>query len=416
MDVCLLDQGGEVLVPRHMQTDSEACLQALAPYRQGLGVAVECMCTWDWLADLCADQGSACVLGHALSMQASHGGKATNDQIEAQKMAQLLRGGRRPQAYGYPATRRATRDLLRRRLPRTYNRAALLAPVQNTHRQSNLPALGKKIASKANRDGVAARCAAPAVPTSSEVALALITDDDARLGNVALSILKTARHHDANPRSLLPTVPGIGTILRLGLLYAIHDIHRFPRGQDCLASCRLVKCRKAAAGKRLGPSGAKSGNAHRTWAFSDAAVLCLRDHPAAQQYLARLEQNPDKGQAFTLRAQQLARAVSSRLKRQGACDTETFFQRSGRGAEEPEASLDNQGHDPQRGAPYGGMPCVRERQSASRARDPEPCALLGQPLSLLFFAALVAHGQRGLLLTRAWRSRDNACALRPSFD
>jgi hypothetical protein len=104
------------------------------------------------------------------------------------------------------------------------------------------------------------------------------------------------------------------------------------------------------------------------------------------------------------------------LTRQVAFDTETFFQREGRGADEPEASLDNQGNAPQRGAQYGVMPCVRERQSAYRSRYPEPCALIGPPLSLLFFAALVANGQRVLLLTRAWRYLDNACALSPLFD
>jgi hypothetical protein len=41
--------------------------------------------------------------------------------------------------------------------------------------------------------------------------------------------------------------------------------------------------------------------------------------------------------------------------------------------------------------------------------------LIGYPLSLLFFAALVANGLRGLLLTRAWHSLDNACALSPTF-
>jgi hypothetical protein len=41
---------------------------------------------------------------------------------------------------------------------------------------------------------------------------------------------------------------------------------------------------------------------------------------------------------------------------------------------------------------------------------------MGPPLSLLCVAALVANGPRGLLLTRAWRSLANACALSPLFD
>ena len=87
MYVCILDQGGEVLVHRNMKTDPEAFLKAIAPYRQGIVVAVECMFTWYWLADLCADEGIPFVLGHALYMKAIHGGKAKNDKIDSQKIA-----------------------------------------------------------------------------------------------------------------------------------------------------------------------------------------------------------------------------------------------------------------------------------------------------------------------------------------
>jgi transposase len=326
MYVCILSQSGEVLVHRNMKTDPEAFLKAIAPYRQGLVVAVECMFTWYWLADLCANQGIPFVLGHALYMKAIHGGKAKNDKIDSQKIAALLRGGMLPQAYVYPAKMRATRDLLRRRMHLTHKRAELLAHVQNTNSQYNLPAIGKNIAYKANRDGIAERFADPAVQKSIEVDLALITYYDELLRDVELTILKTARHHDANILYLLQTVPGIGKILSLVLLYEIHDINRFPRVQDFLSYCRLVKCSKESAGKRLGTSGAKIGNAHLKWAFSEAAVLFLRDHPAAQKYLARLEKKHDKGKALTILAQKLARAVYYMLKRKVAFDKETFFQ------------------------------------------------------------------------------------------
>src|SRR5262249_47670635 len=73
---------------------------------------------------------------------------------------------------------------------------------------------------------------------------ALIPSDDARLTELALSILTTAKHHDAPTLSLWPTGPGIGKILSLGLLSAIHDLRRLPRVQDCASSARLVQCRE----------------------------------------------------------------------------------------------------------------------------------------------------------------------------
>src|SRR5262249_18725402 len=153
----------------------------------------------------------------------------------------LLRGGMLPQAYVDPAGMRATRDLLRRRLHLTRKRAELLAHVQNTNSQSNLPEIGKKIAYKANRDGVAERFPEPAVQKSVEVDLALIDYDDQLLSDLELTILQTAKQHDAQSLYRLQSVPGLGKILSLVWLYEMHDITRFPRVQDFVSYCRLVK-------------------------------------------------------------------------------------------------------------------------------------------------------------------------------
>src|SRR5262252_7959194 len=103
-----------------------------------------------------------------------------------------------PQAYVYPAKMRATRDLLRRRMHLTHKRAELLAHVHHTNSQYNLPAIGKKIAYKANRAGIAERFDDAAVQKTIEVDLALSTYEDELLRDLELSILTTATHHDAN--------------------------------------------------------------------------------------------------------------------------------------------------------------------------------------------------------------------------
>ena len=96
--------------------------------------------------------------------------------------------------------------------------------------------------------------------------------------------------------------------------------------QDFVSSCRLVKCAKESAGKRYGTAGAKSGNASLQWACSEAAVLLLRDNPAGQKSLTRLEKKHGQGQALTLLAQKLGRAVYDMLKRQKAFDRHKFLQ------------------------------------------------------------------------------------------
>jgi len=205
-------------------------------------------------------------------------------------------------------------------MPLARKRGALLAHVHHTNRQYHLPAIGKNIAYKTNRDGVAARCADPAVHKSIAGDRALITSYDALLRDVARTIVNTAQHHDAPTLYLRPTVPGLGQILSLVLLYAIHQIDRFPRGQDCASSCRLGTCAKASAGKRSGTSGTTIGHAPLQWACSAAAVFFLRENPAGQKFLARLEKKQSTGQALTIVAHPLARAVSDLLQHTTACD------------------------------------------------------------------------------------------------
>ena len=205
----------------------------------------------------------------------------------------------------------------------------MLTHIQQTNSQYNLPEIGKKIAYKANRDGVAERFPDPAVQKSIEVDLALIGHYDQLLRDVELSILKTAKQHNAQTLYLLRTVPGIGEILSLVLLYEIHDITRFPRVQDFLSYCRLVKCMKESAGKRYGTSGTKIGNAHLTWAFSEAAVLLLRAHPAGHKSRTTLENKHGSGTALPLVGQQLGRTVYDMLQRHTAFEMGKFLNSEG---------------------------------------------------------------------------------------
>jgi transposase len=93
MYVCVLDPQGQILLHRNMPCAPESFLKAIAPYREDIAVAVECIFTWYWLADLCSKQNIPFVLGHALYMKAIQGGKAKNDKIDAHKIGVLLRGG-----------------------------------------------------------------------------------------------------------------------------------------------------------------------------------------------------------------------------------------------------------------------------------------------------------------------------------
>ena len=122
-------------------------------------IGVECIFSWYWLADLCADEGIEFILDHALYMRAIHGGKTKNDKLDSEKIARLIKGGNFPLAYVYPKELRAVRDLLRRRMYLVRVRGECQAHIQLTNYQYNLPAFEKMLERKNNHTDVADRLA-----------------------------------------------------------------------------------------------------------------------------------------------------------------------------------------------------------------------------------------------------------------
>ena len=139
MYLCILDPDGQVVYDRNLPSEPAALLKAIEPFREDLVISSECMFAWYWLADVCLDQGITFKLGHALYMKAIHGGKKKNDKLDALKIARLTYGLNLPTAYVYPPAMRATRDLMRRRCYFVRQRASLLAHIQITCQQYNLP-------------------------------------------------------------------------------------------------------------------------------------------------------------------------------------------------------------------------------------------------------------------------------------
>ena len=326
MYLCILDDDGQVKLHKNIKAEPDAFLEAINPFIDNVVVGAECIFTWYWLADLCAEQEIPFILGHALYMKAIHGGKAKNDRIDSLKIASLLRGGTYPMAYVYPAEMRATRDLLRRRNYLTRKRADLLSHIQNTNSQYNMEPFPERITYKKHREGIADQFIDPDIRVSIEADLDLIDHLERAKQKLELYILRNAKQHDPQAIYRLRSVPGIGPIISLVILYEIGDIERFKRVQDFASYARLVKCAKESAGKRYGYSGGKIGNAHLKWAFSEAGVLFLRNNPEGMKYRKRLQRKHGKAKSLSILAHKIGRAVYYMLKRDQAFDLGRFVQ------------------------------------------------------------------------------------------
>ena len=117
---------------------------------------------------------------------------------------------------------------MRRRNHFMRKRAELFAHIQNTASQYNLQDPLGRIAIPKNRDGVIERFDIPCVQRSIGANLAMIETYDMVIDELERDIIKSAKNHDPVAYALLKTIPGVGKIIALNLLYEIENIKRFP--------------------------------------------------------------------------------------------------------------------------------------------------------------------------------------------
>jgi transposase len=325
MYLCILDHQGNKLLHRNVRAKPHDFLNAIDDFRDDLIVGAECMFTWYWLADLCLEQEIKFILGHALYMKAIHGGKKKDDKLDSEKIARLMRGGTFPLSYVYPREMRATRDLVRRRMFLVRRRSELLAHVQLVNQQYNHDPFEKMLKYAGNRRDVLDRFAENSAQLNVAADLEMVGQYDRLIKQLETSLVREARLHDPKACSLLRTIPGIGKILSVVLLYEIHTIDRFPSVGDFLSYARLVTPKQTSDGKVTGHGGAKIGNVHLKWAFSEAVLWMLRYSEDAKAFMRRKEKKYGKVRAMSLLARKIARAVYQILKRKESFDAVKFF-------------------------------------------------------------------------------------------
>jgi transposase len=219
---------------------------------------------------------------------------------------------------------RATRDLLRRRLFFSRKRGELFAHIQNTNTQYNLPALEERVRKTKDRGTVIEHFDDVTVQMSVASDVALLGAYDEVINEMELFLRHEVSQHHRKSFYLLRSIPGIGEILAMTLVYEIDDIGRFPRVQNFLSYARLVKGEHSSAGKKKKSAGGKMGNVHLKWALSEAAALFLRGNAIGQKFFARLERKHGKGKALSILAAKLGRAVYYMLLRGTAFDLQKF--------------------------------------------------------------------------------------------
>lgn len=338
--MCIQDETSKILVHRRLENVEEEFLRVIKPYREDIVVSVESTFNWYWLGDLCLAEEIPFVLGHAQYMKAIHNGKSKNDRVDSAKIAKLTCAHMLPESYVYPKEMRQVRDLFRRRLYYVRQRAALKGHVNIVAAQYNIELKVSEAKKVARGKELMACFKDPDIRQSVECDYKSAVFLDSVIKRIEKYALKRVGKHDEESFKIVSSIPGIGDVLGLTILYEMHNFKRFPRCQNFMSYARLVSCNPTSNDKKVGKPHRKIGNPYLKWAFSEAAVHMSRVNPEVHAYVEQLKKRYGKPGAWSRLSQKIGRTVYYMLKNKEPFNLERFIKNSKEALESKGNSLE----------------------------------------------------------------------------
>ena len=259
-------------------------------------------------------------------MKAIRGNKHKNDPLDARTIADLLRTSFFPEAYAYPKEMRHTRDLLRRRQRYVTIRAEAYIHIKMTAHQCSIQGLTlDNIKDKKQHKRIIEIFAEHGLSDLIVPDFETINAFDTIIDNIEKEIKQSANEHNAKDLMLLKTIPGVGDIFGLIILYETHDIRRFPKHQNYASYARVVRCPQTSNGKITGIKNQNIGNPYLKYAFNAIILTAQNTSKPIRNYYKKLESKFGKKKARARMAHKFNTAAYYILKNGIPFDEERFL-------------------------------------------------------------------------------------------
>jgi transposase len=323
--VVVSDETDRVLYERRLPNDLQTILGHLAAYRQEVvAIAVESTYNWYWLVDGLMEAGYRVELVNTVAVKVYDGMKYTGDEHDARHLAHLLRLGILPTGYIYPKAERAVRDLLRKRSQLVRCRTAQILSIENLIcRNSGRQISGDEVR-QLDEETIQRLCVGDAYRIQAiQSNLRVMRCLDEEILGLEKTVLSQAKIKPAFKKLL--TVPGLGKILGMTVMYETGTIDRFRKVGHFASYSRVVDSGRYSNGKKKGSGNAKNGNKYLAWAFVEAVHHAWRSNEVVRRFYQRKKSQRNTAVAVKAVAHKLARATYHVLKDQVDFDVNRAF-------------------------------------------------------------------------------------------
>lgn len=325
----ILDENGNRYFKKRLDNEPDMILQTLSPFQKDIaGIVVESTYNWYWLVDLLMDHGYRALLANPAAIQQYSGLKHVDDKHDAFWLAELFRLNILPQGYIYPKENRPVRDLFRKRGHLVRLRTSLIISLQNIIARNYGGKLKCNDIKKLTCDLVS-----PVFDGHEDLSMAgTISKESIDFLTRQIKTIESAVEKKAKPIAGfhdLQTIPGVGKIISLAVLYETGPITRFPSVGDYASYCRKVESKWTSNKKQKGKGNRKNGNKYLAWAFSEAAESARRFDPDSKAFYQRKMKQSNFMIAHNALAHKLCRAAYYIIRDQVPFRPEKLFSQGG---------------------------------------------------------------------------------------
>jgi len=320
----LVDEDGEVVTKRRLSNNLREIILFLEPYSDSMtGLVVESTYNWYWLVDGLMDAGYTVHLANTAAIQQYSGLKHSDDESDANWLANMLRLDILPEGYIYPKEERMLRDLLRKRLQLVQQRTQNLLSIQGIYdRHLNIKLNADRV-KRLKQDQIEEDFNDTNVCLAVGGTLVIQQCLSKQINQIELSLkrqLKLRKEFIG-----LTSIDGIGLILALTIMLETGDISRFKTVGQYASYCRCVNGGRYSNGKKKGKTNTKNGNKYLAWGFIEAAHFAIRFNDVVKRYYQRKMSKTSVTVARKTVAHKLARACFYVLRDQVEFDVNRVF-------------------------------------------------------------------------------------------
>jgi transposase len=262
-------------------------------------------------------------------MRAIAGNKQKNDRLDAMTITNLLRTDFFPIGYPYPEENRNVRDLLRRRHFFVHVRAGLITHSKLTLHQQGIDNSNASVfKNKQEREKTADLIHRQDVRINLETNVQVMGYLDTIIDDLEKIIKKRVYEQYLKPFALLQTIPGVGEMTALIIIYETCDINRFKNHQHYASYCRVVKPERMSNGVMKKGGNPKMGNPYLKWAFGQILHNARLSSEDIERLYLKLERKHGRKKARAILAHKFNTAAFFMIKNETAFDLDKFLNRN----------------------------------------------------------------------------------------